>query len=55
MDGATAAPAPPVDEGPPPETEDEILARIFWGDFENIPSIASKIVRIFTSSTFTGM
>jgi len=41
-------------EGPPPETEEEILNRIFIGDFENLPSLASKIVRIFTSSTFTG-
>lgn len=39
---------------PPPETEEEILNRIFYGDFENLPSLASKIVRIFTSSTFTG-
>lgn len=36
------------------ETEEEILNRIFIGDFYNLPSIASKIVRIFTSSTFTG-
>ena len=41
-------------EGPPPETEDEILIRIFKGEFESLPSLASKIVRIFTSSTFTG-
>lgn len=41
-------------EGPPPETEDEILIRIFKGEFEILPSLASKIVRIFTSSTFTG-
>lgn len=36
------------------ESEEEILNRIFVGDFDNLPSIASKIVRIFTSSTFTG-
>jgi hypothetical protein len=41
-------------EQPVPETEEEILNRIFIGDFENLPSLASKIVRIFTSSTFTG-
>ncbi|CAF0730796.1 unnamed protein product [Brachionus calyciflorus] len=41
-----------VDENPE-ETEEEIHNRIFVGDFENLPSIASKIVRIFTSSTFT--
>lgn len=40
---------------PPPETEEEILNRIFIGDFEKLPSLASKIVRIFTSSTFTGI
>ena len=41
-----------VDEGQ--ETEDKIMRRIFQGDFENLPSLPSKIVRIFTSSTFTG-
>jgi hypothetical protein len=48
------APPETENEGPPPETEEEILNRIFIGDFENLPSLASKIVRIFTSSTFTG-
>ena len=41
-------------ETTPEETEEDILNRIFVGDFENLPSVASKIVRIFTSSTFTG-
>jgi hypothetical protein len=36
------------------ESENQILQRIFYGDFENLPSLPSKIVRIFTSSTFTG-
>ncbi len=31
-----------------------ILNRIYMGEFENLPSLASKLVRIFTSSTFTG-
>lgn len=37
------------------ESEFQILKRIFFGDFENLPSLPSKIVRIFTSSTFTGI
>ena len=32
-----------------------ILNRIYMGEFENLPSLASKLVRIFTSSTFTGV
>lgn len=44
-----------MEETKPKETEEEILNRIFIGDFHNLPSIASKIVRIFTSSTFTGI
>ena len=36
------------------ESEMVILNRIFMGEFENLPSLASKLVRIFTSSTFTG-
>jgi hypothetical protein len=35
--------------------EEEILNRIYLGDLEDLPSLTSKIVRIFTSSTFTGM
>ena len=37
------------------ESENEILNRIYVGDFNNLPSLASKVVRIFTSSTFTGI
>lgn len=35
--------------------EEEILNRIYLGDLEDLPSLTSKIVRIFTSSTFTGI
>ena len=34
--------------------ETELLQHIFYGKLDNLPSLASKIVRIFTSSTFTG-
>ncbi len=36
------------------EQEAEILQHVFYGKLDNLPSLASKIVRIFTSSTFTG-
>jgi hypothetical protein len=36
------------------EQEADIIERIFLGKLDNLPSLASKIVRIFTSSTFTG-
>ena len=36
------------------ESDSEILNRIFMGEFENLPPQTSKLVRIFTSSTFTG-
>ena len=36
------------------ESEQETLNRIFMGEFDNLPAQASKLVRIFTSSTFTG-
>ncbi|CAF4551274.1 unnamed protein product [Rotaria sp. Silwood1] len=35
------------------EQEAEILQHVFFGKLDNLPSLASKIVRIFTSSTFT--
>jgi hypothetical protein len=35
--------------------EEEILKRIYKGDLEDLPAQTSKIVRIFTSSTFTGI
>jgi hypothetical protein len=38
----------------PQVNEEEILNRIYLGDLEDLPSLTSKIVRIFTSSTFTG-
>jgi archaellum component FlaD/FlaE len=37
-----------------PINEDEIKHRIFMGEMNDLPSLSSKIVRIFTSSTFTG-
>jgi hypothetical protein len=36
------------------EQETEILQHVFYGKLDNLPSLSSKIVRIFTSSTFTG-
>lgn len=36
-------------------SDNELLTKIFEGDFINLPLINSKIVRIFTSSTFTGI
>lgn len=36
------------------EQDAESLQRVFYGKLDNLPSLASKIVRIFTSSTFTG-
>ncbi|CAF2694205.1 unnamed protein product [Rotaria sp. Silwood2] len=33
--------------------ETELMRHIFYGNLHNLPSLASKIVRIFTSSTFT--
>ena len=35
-------------------SDNDLLTKIFEGDFTNLMPISSKIVRIFTSSTFTG-
>lgn len=35
--------------------DDRTVDLIFAGSLENLPPVSSKIVRIFTSSTFTGM
>ena len=35
-------------------SDNDLLTKIFEGDFANLTPISSKIVRIFTSSTFTG-
>lgn len=40
---------------PADEQDNEVLQRIYHGKLDNLPSLASKIVRIFTSSTFTGI
>lgn len=37
------------------EPEHLIYDRVLGGEFENIPPTARKLVRIFTSSTFTGL
>ena len=37
------------------DEEREKLTRVLSGELENLPELGSKIVRIFTSSTFTGM
>jgi hypothetical protein len=34
--------------------EVDLIQHVFYGKLHNLPSLASKIVRIFTSSTFTG-
>ena len=34
--------------------DDRTVDRIFAGSLQNLPPVSSKIVRIFTSSTFTG-
>lgn len=34
--------------------DDRTVDTIFQGSLENLPAVSSKIVRIFTSSTFTG-
>lgn len=34
--------------------ESQLIRHVFFGKLDNLPSLASKIVRIFTSSTFTG-
>ena len=34
--------------------EAELIQHVFYGRLDNLPNLASKIVRIFTSSTFTG-
>ena len=36
------------------QKEAELIQHIFYGKLDNLPTLASKIVRIFTSSTFTG-
>lgn len=35
--------------------DDRTVDTIFQGSLENLPPVSSKIVRIFTSSTFTGL
>lgn len=35
--------------------DEKTIDRIFAGSLEQLPAVSSKIVRIFTSSTFTGM
>ena len=44
----------PEQSQPIDEHEAEILQHVFYGKLDHLPSLASKIVRIFTSSTFTG-
>lgn len=35
--------------------DDRTVDLIFAGSLESLPPVSSKIVRIFTSSTFTGL
>ena len=35
--------------------DEQTIDKIFSGNLENLPPVSSKIVRIFTSSTFTDM
>ena len=41
----------------PPQTEmdEDEVDRIFTGELEGLPKLSTKVVRIFTSSTFTDM
>lgn len=41
-------------ELPPNNMDDRTIDLIFAGSLESLPPVSSKIVRIFTSSTFTG-
>ena len=34
---------------------EEQVRRVLAGDFQDLPSVSSRVVRIFTSSTFTGI
>ena len=34
---------------------EEQVRRVLAGDFKDLPSVSSRVVRIFTSSTFTGI
>lgn len=38
-----------------PMMDDRTIDSIFLGSLESLPPVSSKIVRIFTSSTFTGV
>lgn len=42
-------------EGEEEEKLDERVKMVLLGRLENLPSLANRIVRIFTSSTFTGI
>ena len=35
--------------------DEKVVERIFAGNLTDLPTVSSKIVRIFTSSTFTDM
>ena len=35
--------------------DEEQVRRVLAGDFRDLPSVSSRVVRIFTSSTFTGI
>ena len=39
---------------PKEESDEEKVKRVFSGRLDNLPPAPSKVVRIFTSSTFTG-
>lgn len=43
-----------ISDGGSNKEETEKLERVLVGDLVNLPSLSSRIVRIFTSSTFTG-
>lgn len=53
--GAAAEEAPVVNEGlDEPKQLKEGVLRVLQGHLDHLPTMNSKIVRIFTSSTFTG-
>lgn len=47
--------AAPAGDSEATEPEEVIYDRVLGSEFDNIPPTARKLVRIFTSSTFTGL
>lgn len=54
-EAAPTQPAVTAEQTEATEPEETIYDRVLGGEFENVPPTARKLVRIFTSSTFTGL